>query len=234
MHASEYLQLKRKRDHWTPSPFPNAYFVISLHVPGRTATFFFNSVLLRSTFLKAMLLTTSNIIQALQYKHFDKRLVIYISSLLPSVFYIVILPIFKLSLTSSILKRLRVDTTVNFYHPLFAPSFRRKGSPFLFVFQVDFESKLLFIYSIVTWKNSRQWVAMVTRYNVIIDIWGRDISTKMRQFEFLCLERWRTTLKKKSKLLAHNKSENAKLANVNHSIRRKSKVFARFVDLEIS
>ena len=60
--------------------------LITAMITGRAATFFFCSVLLRSTFLKGMLPTTSNIIQALEYKHFDKILALYISSLLPSFF----------------------------------------------------------------------------------------------------------------------------------------------------
>ena len=71
-----------------PYPFrvcPKQFAVlITAMITGRAATFFFCSVLLGCTFLKAMLPTTSNILQALQYKHCDKRLVLYISSLLPS------------------------------------------------------------------------------------------------------------------------------------------------------
>ena len=65
----------------------------------------------RIYFLKTMPPTTSNIIQALQYKHFDKRLVIYIS--FPNSYS----SDFKLSLTSSTLKRLRMDTAVSLHHP---------------------------------------------------------------------------------------------------------------------
>ena len=66
-----------------------------------------------------MLSTGSNIIQALQYKHFDKRMVIYtlISSLLPSVFLNSYSSDFKLSLPSSTPKRLRMDTAVSLQHP---------------------------------------------------------------------------------------------------------------------
>ena len=137
-----------------PYPFrvcPKQFAVlITAMITGRAATFFF-SVLLGCTFLKAMLPTTSNILQALKYKHFDKILVLYISSLLPSFSLNSYSSDFKLSFNSSILKGLGIDTTVD--HPPLCPLLPQKRFSVFVCLFVCFSSRfwsetaLHFLYS---------------------------------------------------------------------------------------